>query len=187
MPGEENKGTENIDNQNDDNKKPADGTEGENNDKEKEPKTYHQKDVDALVGAAVKKAREEAVAEAKKQALEEAKEQKRLETLSAEEKAKEAQSKLEAELKAYKDKEAYSNALSDTKKELEERKLPLKYAELLVDMDPKKALENIKNFETQYKADIQAGVEERLKADTTPKTKTHQADGKEQGLKKLQI
>ena len=54
-------------------------------------------------------------------------------------------------------------------------------------MDPTKVLENIKNFETQYKADIQAGVEERLKQDTTPKSKTHQADGKEQGLKKLQI
>ncbi len=133
---------------------------------------FTRKDVNAMIAAAVKKAQEEA----KKQIEEE----KRISTLSAEEKAKEEKRALEEKLKEYESKEAYNNALTDTKKELEDRKLPLGFAEFLVDSDSTKALESIKTFEKSFKEEVQKAVEERLKNPNAPKNLEHGLTQEEQ-------
>ena len=130
---------------------------------------FTRKDVNAMIAAEVKKAQEAAKTQIE--------EEKRLSKLSAEEKVKEEKRALEEKLKEYESKEAYSNALSDTKKELEDRKLPLGFADFLVNSDSAKALENIKKFEQSFKDEVQKSVEDRLKNPNTPKNLNH--DGKD--------
>ncbi|MDD2370842.1 MAG: DUF4355 domain-containing protein [Firmicutes bacterium] len=127
--------------------------------------SFTRKDVNAMIAAAVKKAQEEAKTQIE--------EEKRLSKLSAEEKAKEEKKALEDKLAEYVSKEAYNNALADTKTELEERKLPLGFAEFLVDSDSAKALEKIKTFEKSFKDEVQKAVEERLKNPNPPNNLRH--------------
>lgn len=146
-------------------------------DPEKDPEErFTRKDLNALIATAVKKAQDEAKAEIE--------EQKRLSKLSAEEKASEELKRLQEELDGYKTKEAYNNALEDTKKELEERKLPLGFADFLVNSDSAKALEHIKAFEKAYKEDVQKAVEERLKNPNPPKNHNHGGTNAEDELRK---
>lgn len=140
-------------------------------------KRFTRKDLNAVIATAVKKAQEEAKAEME--------EQKRLSKLSAEEKNAEELKRLREELEGYKSKEAYNTALGDTKKELEERKLPLGFAEFLVNADSAKALEGIKAFEKAYREEVQKAVEERLKNPTPPKNYGHEDKSGKPSLPRL--
>lgn len=130
--------------------------------------SFTRKEVNAMIAAEVKKAQEAAKTQIE--------EEKRLSKLSAEEKAKEEKRALEEKVKEYESKEVFNNALSDTKRELEDRNLPLGFAEFLVDSESAKALANIKSFEKSFKDEVQKAVEERLKNPNPPKKLGH--DGK---------
>lgn len=137
--------------------------------------SFTRKEVNAMIAAEVKKAQEAAKTQIE--------EEKRLSKLSAEEKVKEEKRALEEKVKEYESKEAFNNALSDTKKELEDRKLPLGFADFLVNSDSAKALESIKTFEKSFKDEVQKAVEERLKNPNAPKNLEHGLTQEEQ-LKK---
>ena len=122
--------------------------------------SFTRKEVNAMIAAEVKKAQEAAKTQIE--------EEKRA---------------LEEKVKEYESKEAFNNALSDTKKELEDRKLPLGFADFLVNSDSAKALESIKTFEKSFKDEVQKAVEERLKNPNAPKNLEHGLTQEEQ-LKK---
>jgi hypothetical protein len=141
-----------------------------------EPKAYSEEEVqkrvqsetDKRVTQALKTAQEKWEAEFKSKIEQERKEAERLAKLSGEEKEKEllekAKKEIEERERALRLKELKLDAIDI----LTDKKLPVKFADMLLKDNAETTMENIKVFEKEWKEAIESAVNERLKG-TTPK------------------
>ena len=138
-----------------------------NTDNSSETKTYTQEELNQLLqkegDRRVTSAREKFEKEFKEKLEKEKSEAERLANLSADEKEKELleQSKkdIETREKAIKQKELKLDAIDV----LSDRKLPIKFADMLLKDDAESTMENIKLFEKEWESAIDAAVTEKLK------------------------
>lgn len=137
-----------------------------------ELKTYTQEELDKLLqqegDRRVTSAREKFEKEYKEKLEKEKKEAERLANLSVEEKEKElleqTKKDIEEREKALKLKELKLDAIDI----LADKKLPIKFADMLLKDDAESTLDNIKIFEKEWQEAIDAAVTERLKGKTPP-------------------
>ena len=93
----------------------------------------------------------------------------RLEKLSADEKEKELREKQLKELEERENQLKYKELLSDTKDILHEEKIPVKFADVLVQESAEKTKEKIDAFKKEWQDAIEEAVNERLKGSTPKK------------------
>ena len=93
----------------------------------------------------------------------------RLEKLSADEKEKELREKQLKELEERENQLKYKELLSDTKDILHEEKIPVKFADVLVQESAEKTKEKIDSFKKEWQDAIEEAVNERLKGSTPKK------------------
>lgn len=129
---------------------------------EEELKAKVQSEADKRVTEAIKTAREKW----EKEAAEQKKEAARLAKLTQEEREKELQEK---QLKELEDTKAELNRVlleKDTVEILNEEKIPTTFKDFLMGKDAETTNQNIKVFKAVYEAEVQKGVEERLRGKT---------------------
>lgn len=129
---------------------------------EEELKAKVQSETDKRVTEAIKTAREKW----EKEAAEEKKEAARLAKLTQEEREKELQAK---QLKELEETKAELNRVlleKDTIDRLSKENVPIAFKDFLMGADAETTNENIKAFKEVYEAEVQKGVEERLKGKT---------------------
>lgn len=139
-------------------------------DKQVESKTYTEEEVIAKIQSESDKRVTEAIKTARekweKEAAEEKKEAARLAKLTQEEREKELQAK---QLKELEETKAELNRVyleRDTIDRLSEENVPIAFKDFLMGADAETTNENIKAFKEVYEAEVQKGVEERLKGKT---------------------
>ena len=93
----------------------------------------------------------------------------RLEKLSADEKEKELREKQLKELEERENQLKYKELLSDTKNILHDEKIPVKFADVLVQESAEKTKEKIDAFKKEWQSAIEEAVNERLKGSTPRK------------------
>lgn len=135
-----------------------------------ESKTYTEEELRAKVQSETDKRVTEAIKTARekwdKEAAEEKKEAARLAKLSQEEREKELQAK---QLKELEETKAELNRVyleRDTIDRLSEENVPIAFKDFLMGADAETTNDNIKAFKEVYEAEVQKGVEERLKGKT---------------------
>lgn len=152
---------------------PAENVEIQDGEKKSEPK--QEIDLDAKLNDMLSKAQQAWEAEwkkreaaIKKEAERQKKEAERLSRLSDEERQKAEIENGRRELEI-KEKELQRKELMlEMTKVLDERKIPVKFMEYLIAEDNESTLKRITDFEKEYKAAIEAAVNERLKGKTPP-------------------
>lgn len=139
-------------------------------DKQVESKTYTEEEVIAKIQSESDKRVTEAIKTARekweKEAAEEKKEAARLAKLTQEEREKELQAKQLKELEETKAKLNRVLLEKDTIDRLSEENVPIAFKDFLMGADAETTNENIKAFKEVYEAEVQKGVEERLKGKT---------------------
>ena len=144
-------------------------------------------EADRRVTKALNTAKEKWEAEFGEKLEKEKSEAVRLEKLSADEKEKELREKQLKELEERENQLKYKELLSDTKDILHEEKIPVKFADVLVQENAEKTKEKIDAFKKEWQSAIEEAVNERLKGSTPKKP----SNGKEevdpflQGFKNL--
>jgi len=135
-----------------------------------EGKTYTEEELKARVQSETDKRVTEAIKTARekwdKEAAEEKKEAARLAKLTQEEREKELQAK---QLKELEETKAELNRVyleRDTIDRLSEENVPIAFKDFLMGANAETTNENIKAFKEVYEAEVQKGVEERLKGKT---------------------
>lgn len=135
-----------------------------------ESKTYTEEELKAKIQSETDKRVTEAIKTARekwdKEAAEEKKEAARLAKLSQEEREKELQAK---QLKELEETKAELNRVyleRDTIDRLSEENVPIAFKDFLMGVDAETTNDNIKAFKEVYEAEVQKGVEERLKGKT---------------------
>ena len=134
---------------------------------EKEVKTFTQEEVDKMIAKRLQRERKDI--EAKIEA--ERKEAEELAKLSEAEKQKKL---FEKQVREFEEtKKAFENErlLNETSKQLDAKKLPIKFAKLLKGKNAEETFENIQLFEVEFNEAVEKVVTERLRGNV-PKTTT---------------
>ncbi|WP_193062974.1 DUF4355 domain-containing protein [Oceanobacillus oncorhynchi] len=146
--------------------------EGGNSDKTGNENTFTQSEVDSQVSKAIesfKKNQEPKQQEAINQAVKDAlAEQQRLSKLSEKERQDEELTQREQQLE--KDRKELNRKLlrSDAVADLQEKKLPSDFADILLGEDAESTLANIKTFKDAFDSAVNDAVKEKLRQDTPP-------------------
>lgn len=131
-------------------------------------KTFSQTDMDNLAGkirSEEKAKNEQAIKEAVANAIAEYDRQAKL---TEEEKAKEARSKREAELKAREESITLRERRIQAQELLQSKNIPTELVDFVVDLDETKTKQNIDKLEKTYNKSVETGVTDKLKG-TPPK------------------
>ncbi|MGX8791733.1 DUF4355 domain-containing protein [Oceanobacillus sp. M60] len=143
------------------------GEGGEGNEK-----TFTQSEVDSKISKAVaafeenqKPKQQDAINQAVKDALAE---QQRLSKLSEKERQQEELTQREQELLEREEKIKRSELRSDAVADLQEKKLPSDFADILLGEDAESTLANIKMFKDAFDNAVNDAVKEKLRQDTPP-------------------
>lgn len=168
------------------------GSEGLGNDNvenaDKQPKTYTQEELDALIKEAETKGFvkgktdtnikwEKKAAEREKIAKEEAEKQARFEKMSALQRAEEEAKDAKSQLQALEDKIALNEQKEETRKLMKDKGLPDSFLDaVLVFKDAEATLAKIEEFKALFDAEVQKAVEGRIST-TIPKQNTVQPKG----------
>ena len=146
--------------------------EGGNSDKTGNENTFTQSEVDSQVSKAIesfKKNQEPKQQEAINQAVKDAlAEQQRLSKLSEKERQQEELTQREKELLEREEKIKRSELRSDAVADLQEKKLPSDFADILLGEDAESTLANIKTFKEAFDSAVNDAVKEKLRQDTPP-------------------
>lgn len=149
------------------NLKESDGNATDKGEQKSESKSA-EIDIDLKIAEAIAKAQKSFEESLKKREAAAKKEAERLSKLSDEERQKAEIETSRKELEA-KEKELQRKELMiEMTKVLAERKIPVTFMEYLIADDNESTLERIKTFEKEYKAAIEAAVNEKLKGKTPP-------------------
>ena len=154
---------------------PQPETKDTNESADKQTNNKSEVDIDTKINEAISKAQKAWEADLKKREAahqkeleRQKKEAERLSTLSDEERQKAEIENGRKELEV-KEKELQRKELMlEMTKVLAERKIPVQFMEYLIADDNESTLERIKTFEKEYKAAIEAAVNEKLKGKTPP-------------------
>ena len=125
-------------------------------------------EADRRVTKALNTAKEKWEAEFSEKLEKERREAERLAKLSQDEKEKELRAKQEQELEERERKLKYKELLSDTKDILHDERIPVKFAEILVQQDAESTKEKIDAFKREWQSAIEDAVNDRMRG-TTPK------------------
>lgn len=126
-------------------------------------------EADRRVTKALQTAKEKWEAEYSEKIDKERKEAERLAKLSADEKEKELREKQLKEIEDREFKLRHKELLSDTKDILHDEKIPVKFADILVQENAEKTKEKIDAFKKEWQSAIEQAVEEKMKGDTPRK------------------
>ncbi|MFC4661737.1 DUF4355 domain-containing protein [Oceanobacillus aidingensis] len=148
------------------------GGDGNGKGGEGNEKTFTQSEVDSKISKAVaafeenqKPKQQEAINQAVKDALAE---QQRLSKLSEKERQQEELTQREKELLEREEKIKRSELRSDAVADLQEKKLPSDFADILLGEDAESTLANIKTFKEAFDSAVNDAVKEKLRQDTPP-------------------
>lgn len=133
-------------------------------------KTFTQDDIDKIVNKRL--ARERKDIEARIEAEKE--EAKKLAKMDADEKAKFEFDKQVKEFEETKKAFESERLLNETTRQLDSKKLPIQFAEMLKGVDAETTFENIKKFEDGFNSEVEKRVSERLKGSVPKASVTNQ-------------
>ena len=143
---------------------------GEEKGSEEEVKTFTEEEVQARIQSESDKRVTEALKTARakweKEEAEAKKEAERLQSLSQKEREEELKAKQLKELEETKAELERVYLERDTIDRLAEENVPVQFKDFLMGVDAQSTNENIKAFKEVYEAEVQKGVEERLKGKT---------------------
>lgn len=160
---------------------PKDGPDNPNDNPKDSPDDGGQ-DVQSKINEAVKIALAKAKKDWQKEAEKKAKEQKRLEQLSADERAKEELKQAQKDLAAKEEELTRKELKLEMNKVLAERGIPLQFMDYLIDKDSESTLKRITDFEKEFKKAVKTAVDEKLKG-KAPITGGGNPGGKADGKK----
>ncbi len=147
-------------------------SEGGSSNQSGDENTFTQSEVDSQVSKAIeafKKNQEPKQQEAINQAVKDAlAEQQRLSKLSEKERQQEELTQREKELLEREEKIKRSELRSDAVADLQEKKLPSDFADILLGKDAESTLANIKTFKEAFDSAVNDAVKEKLRQDTPP-------------------
>lgn len=153
-----------------DNTEDSANEKGEENGNEEEVKTFTEEEVQARIQSESDKRVTEALKTARakweKEEAEAKKEAERLQSLSQKEREEELKAKQFKELEETKAELNRVYLERDTIDRLSEENVPIAFKDFLMGADAQSTNENIKAFKEVYEAEVQRGVEERLKGKT---------------------
>lgn len=135
---------------------------------ESKPEPKPEIDIDAKIAEAVSKAQKGFEEILKKREAAAKKEAERLSKLSDEERQKAEIENGRKELELREKELQRKELMLEMTKVLAERKIPVQFMEYLIAEDNESTLKRITDFEKEYKAAIEASVNERLKGKTPP-------------------
>lgn len=163
----------------------AEGDGGQNNEPTTQepgttepPKTFTQEELDEIINKRLKRER----TSWEKKLEDEKNEASRLAKLTEQQRQEEEYKK---KLQALEDREkqlSFNESVNQATKELQSRDLPTFLVEKFIGKDAEETLENINNFEKQYKADLQAAVKQAL-----PSTEPGKGDGTKETTLKTEL